>query len=181
MKDKFTQYLKNPIFKFLFFAGIMYISWLLIYYFLITEHTSWDYHLDHNIAYLSQQFMQLFGVETFIDLESDHVLLFLTEGNLRAVMIGDECNGFKLFAVFSIFILAFPGKWKAKMWFVPLGMLIIHLANIIRVCALLLIYDKYPEYLDFNHLYTFTIFVYAIILILWLWYIKKFSLYAKKD
>lgn len=173
--------LSNPIFKFLLIAGGLYVLWLVVYYYLIKGYTNWDYMLDYNIVLMSQQFLGIFGFETFIELEGKSVFLFVTEGDFRAVIVGDECNGFKLFSIFTIFIAAFPGNWKKKIWFIPLGILIIHLANIIRVSALLLIQNYHPEYLDFNHLYTFTILVYSIIFLLWYWYIKRFSAYVKKD
>jgi exosortase family protein XrtF len=177
MKKIFT----NPIFKFLLLAGGLYFLWLFIYYFLIKEYTNWDYMLDFNIVQSSQWLLGLFGFETFIEYEGITVMLFVMEGDFRAVIVGDECNGFKLFSIFAIFVAAFPGPWKKKLWFIPIGIIIIHLANIMRVSALMLIQNYYPEYLDFNHLYTFTIFVYAIIFVLWYWYIKRFSSYVKAN
>jgi exosortase/archaeosortase family protein len=56
-----------------------------------------------------------------------------------------------------------------------LGILIIHLLNIIRVIALTLLAYKAPEYLDFNHTYTFTILVYSVVFILWMIWALKIS------
>src|SRR5690606_21620755 len=136
--------------------------------------------LNYNIVSSSKTMLSWIGYDTFIDIESDHVTLVMNEGDFRPILVGDNCNGFKLFSIFSVFIIAFPGNWKKKLWFIPFGILIVHLANIVRVCALLLINNSHPEYLDFNHLYTFTIFVYAIIFGLWFWYAKKFSDYGKE-
>jgi exosortase/archaeosortase family protein len=172
--------LKNKTVRFLLFGGGFYLLWLLLYYFVVKSHTNWDYQLNYNIVEVSQWILQIFGIETFIDIESDHVIIVLNEGNFRPILVGDECNGFKLFSIFSIFVLAFPGNWRVKLWFIPLGILIVHLANIIRVSALLMINNHYPKYLDFNHLYTFTIFVYAIIFALWYWYAKRYSSHVKE-
>lgn len=170
-----SKLFQNKIVRFLLTGGILYVTWMILYYFVIKVHTNWDYHLNYNIVNLTHHFMGWFGVNTLIEIESDHVLLFMDGGNYRGIWVGDECNGFKLFSIFSIFIIAFPGDWKKKLWFIPLGLLIVHLANILRVAALVLINNHYPQYLDFNHLYTFTIFVYAIIFLLWYWFAKKFS------
>jgi exosortase/archaeosortase family protein len=142
----------------------------------IKEYTLWDYYLNYNIADLTIKFFSLFGVETFMDIESDHVRVFLSNSDYSGVWVGDNCNGFKLFSIFSIFILAFPtNNWRSKLWYIPLGLIIVHLANIIRIMALILINDANPSYLDFNHDYTFTIFVYGIIFGLWWWWLKKYS------
>lgn len=176
MRDVF----RHPASKFLFSGGVLYGLWLLIYYFLIKEYTEWDYYLDLNIVQLAHHWMNLIGYKTFITVESDHVILMMKDAVNSGVWVGDECNGFKLFSIFAIFIIAFPGQVKTKLWFIPMGMALIHLANVIRVSSLLIIYDSYPTALDFNHLYTFTIFVYSIIFILWWWWAKKYGR-VKKD
>lgn len=165
----------NKIIRFLIIAAALYISWLLIYYYLIKGYTNWDYQLNYNIVYLAHKFFSFFGTSTIIDIESDHVVLLLDSGNYRGIWVGDECNGFKLFSIFSIFIMAFPGRIKTKLWYIPLGLVIIHLANVLRIMALVWINNHYPSYLDFNHLYTFTIFVYSIIFGLWYFWAKKYN------
>jgi len=169
MKELF----ENKVVRFLLLAAGLYVLWLLIYFLVIKEFTSWDYLLNANIVELSNELMTAFGFETYVDTESDHVVLMMHEGLNTGVWVGDECNGFKLFSIFSIFIIAYPGKWKTKLWFIPMGIIFVHIANIIRVCCLAYISNYHPTYLDFNHLYTFTIFVYGIIFLLWLWYARK--------
>ncbi len=161
--------------KFVLLGGGMYLLWLLIYHLFIKEHTSWDFWLNYNIVVMAKNFFDVFGVETFLEIESNHVVLIKDLSLHKGVWVGDNCNGFKLFSIFSIFILAFPGDRSSKGWFIPLGLVLIHLANIIRVMALLLINDYNPAYLDFNHNYTFTIFVYGIIFLLWLYWIKRYG------
>ena len=169
------QIRKNRIIRFLLVAGGLYTAWLLLYYLVIKSQTNWDYWLNYNIVELAQSFFSLFGTDTAILTESDHVVLYLDAGNYRGIWVGDECNGFKLFSIFTIFIVAFPGKIKTKLWYIPLGLIIIHLVNVLRIMALVMINNHYPSYLDFNHLYTFTIIVYAAIFALWYIWAKKHS------
>lgn len=171
----------NRIVKFLITSALLYIAWLIIYYLGIKTYTNWDYNLNYSIVYFAEQLFQLFGTLSYIEIESDHVLFILDGGNRRPILIGDECNGFKLFSIFTIFLLSFPGNIKSKLWFIPMGLVIIHFANVIRVMALALINNYHPRFLDFNHLYTFTVFVYAIIFLLWYWWAKKYALNGKKD
>lgn len=165
----------NKIVRFLLIAALAYTLWLLVYYLVIMPYTPWDFYLNDNIAKLGQTVFSIFGAESDVYHESDHVVLYLTGGNNRGIWIGDACNGFKLFSIFSIFIIAFPGNWKKKLWYIPMGLIIIHLANVIRVMSLVLINNYYPRFLDFNHLYTFTIFVYSIIFLLWYIWAKKYA------
>ncbi|MEX1003065.1 MAG: archaeosortase/exosortase family protein [Crocinitomicaceae bacterium] len=173
--------LQNKIVRFLLLAAGLYLFWLLLYYFVIKTYTDWDFWLNYLIVENAQSLLALFKVSAFIEIDSDQVILVLSDSMYHAIRVGDECNGFKLFSIFSIFIIAFPGSWKKKAWFIPMGLVIVHLANVIRVALLLLINNYYHEYMDFNHLYTFTVFVYAIIFLLWYWYAKKHSAYASKS
>jgi exosortase/archaeosortase family protein len=166
---------QNKIIRFLIVAAVLYLIWLIIYHLGISQHTNWDFHLNDNIAFLAQIGFDWMGKSAEIVYETDHVVLYLNEGSFRGIWIGDACNGFKLFSIFTIFIIAYPGPWKTKLWYIPIGMLSIHLANVIRVIALLLINNYYPQYLDFNHLYTFTIFVYSIIFLFWYIWAKRIA------
>jgi exosortase family protein XrtF len=93
----------------------------------------------------------------------------------NGLWIGDSCDGISLFAVFAIIIICFPGPWKKKMWFIPIGILLIHIFNIIRVTALCMIIYYSPQSLAFNHTYTFQILAYALIFFLWIRWINKYS------
>ncbi len=160
------------------FVGVgvsLYVLWLILYQYVIKASTTWDFWLNYNIVEVSNYLLNFFGIDSYIDIESNHVMLLKDSGYNSGVWVGDNCNGFKLFSIFSIFLIAYPGSWKSKIWFIPLGIIIIHLANIIRVIALFIIGDHYPEWLDFNHLYTFTAFVYSVIFVLWIIWIRKFG------
>lgn len=174
------NWVKHPAVRFLLNGVFLYGIWLLHYYLFIKKFTNWDYNLNYSIVYLAHEFFNLFGQTTVIEIESDHIILMTDSFKNSGVWVGDECNGFKLFSIFSIFIIAYPGPWKTKVWFILMGIAIIHLANVLRVMALLLIYENYPTALDFNHLYTFTILVYSIIFILWWIWSKKYGTNALK-
>ena len=69
-------------------------------------------------------------------------------------------------------MLVYPGSWKKKLWFIPFGIITIHLINVLRIIglALTVFYFPDPELLDFNHTYTFTVLVYGYVFYLWfLW------------
>jgi exosortase/archaeosortase family protein len=171
---------ENKIVQFLVVGGAIYLVWLVVYNVFIKEYTIWDYYLNYNIADLTVMFFSWINVEAAMEIDSDHVIVSFPFSNYRGVWVGDNCNGFKLFSIFSIFLIAYPGNWKSKLWFIPLGILIVHLANITRVMSLVAINDSNPAYLDFNHDYTFTLFVYSIIFGLWYWWLKKYASNGKK-
>ena len=90
------------------------------------------------------------------------------------VIVGPSCDGVVLFALFAIFVASFPGRWLRKVWFIPLGIAVIHAANAFRIICLLWIQLYFGEdAMTFNHDYTFTVFVYSIIFLLWYLYAAK--------
>jgi exosortase family protein XrtF len=113
------------------------------------------------------------GYESFI---SDNATI-RTVGidGTHGLWIGDPCNGLTLFALFAIFIVAYPGPWKHKLWFIPVGITVIHFLNVMRITALCIIVMKRPEWLDFNHTYTFQLLMYGFIFGLWWIWIQKLS------
>jgi exosortase family protein XrtF len=91
-----------------------------------------------------------------------------------AVWVGDPCNGVVLFALFTGFIIAFPGPGLRKLWFIPLGCGLIYLLNILRVGLLAVLQHWGPAgSVDFNHHYTFTFVVYGVIGALWVCWVKR--------
>ena len=76
-------------------------------------------------------------------------------GSLNGVTVGAPCDGIVLLALFTVFIVAFPGPWKHKLWYLPAGLIAIHLINAIRITALAVIAHVKIEWLQFNHDYTF--------------------------
>jgi exosortase family protein XrtF len=93
----------------------------------------------------------------------------------HGLWIGDSCDGLELFALFTFFILAYPGSWLHKVWYIPVGITLIHTMNIIRIVLLCIIVQKKPSWLEFNHTYLFQILMYGFIFFLWFIWIKKFG------
>ncbi|MEX2379242.1 MAG: archaeosortase/exosortase family protein, partial [Vicingaceae bacterium] len=95
--------------------------------------------------------------------------------NTSGVIIGNPCDGLSLFILFTAFVAVFKGKWWFKAIFILLGILLIHILNVIRVIGLALVVKYAPDSLDFHHSYTFTLFVYAFIFLLWMFRIKVYQ------
>ena len=71
-------------------------------------------------------------------------------------------------APFAIFILPFGAVVPSVVH--PAGIALLHLANIGRVVVLTRIQATSPDWLEFNHDYTFTVLIYGLVFALWhLW------------
>jgi exosortase family protein XrtF len=94
----------------------------------------------------------------------------------RAVLaVYEGCNGINTMLIFAVFVVAF-GPWRKPMaWFIPVGILIIHGMNLLRISLLFFVSRFLPDAMYFVHKYLFTAFLYAVIFGLWLIWIRKFT------
>lgn len=168
--------MNRKLVRFLIFAGVFYLAWYLLYQFWISPHTQVDYKIAQSLSYFAVAFLEWMGFTPMPHEESFHVVIGLADSMSAGVWIGNECNGLTLFAVFTTFIIAFPAAHKSKIWYIPLGLVIIHFLNVFRIIGLLLVDHYHRDWLDFNHTYTFTIVMYIFIFLLWYFWISKFAL-----
>ena len=106
--------------------------------------------------------------------DSEHYRTIGVQGG-SDLWVGDPCNGVALFAVFLIFLIAYPGPWRHKLWFAPLGLLSIHLINALRIVVLAIVVTIDYELLNFQHDYTFYVIVYGWVFLLWAIWVKRFA------
>jgi exosortase family protein XrtF len=164
---------EKRILRFLLVFLGMYTAWKLLYEWVIHPWGYLDTLVINDSSLWAIWVLDTLGFETF---QGDHATIRTigVQGS-NGLWIGDPCNGLTLFALFSLFILAYPGNWKHKLWFIPAGITLIHIMNIIRIAALCIITKKSPEMLDFNHTYLFQTLMYGFVFLLWYIWIKKFS------
>jgi exosortase/archaeosortase family protein len=93
----------------------------------------------------------------------------------RMLGISNACNGQVLYPLFSAFILATQSHWLNKILMLLVGNGLIFFTNVGRIIGLILIKYYKPNWLDFNHKYTFMLIVYGLIFILWMVWVQKFS------
>ena len=164
----------EPIVRFLAVGFALYISWLAIYEWWIHPLHWVDELVINNTIVCSRMILGWLGYVTEIDGER----LMRIPGT-PGLFIGDSCNGIALFALFSIFIVAFPGQLISKIIFIPVRIAAIHFLNILRVVLLAIIETYSYSWTEFNHTYTFTILIYAFIFGMWLFWINKYSALKK--
>jgi exosortase family protein XrtF len=162
----------NPILRFFLIGTVSYFSWFFLYELYLLPHTSLDGYLVDLLVKGSEGLLKLFGfaLTEFNDGDfRNHIAIQGTPG----VTVGAPCDGMILMALFIIFVLAYPGDNRRRIWFIPFGIVTIQILNILRISGLALIVYWNESYLSFNHDYTFTIIVYSYVFGLWYWWSKK--------
>lgn len=175
-----TALKQNRFLKFLFISSVVYLILYLTYEFVVKKYSNLDQAFIRIIINWTDALLHLFGYKTFKVLGDTEFQSVGIDGS-QGVWVGAACNAVTLFFLFAVFVLAYPGHQKSKIWFVPLGIFTIHIINIIRVAALALISFYKPEWLDFNHTYTFTFLVYGYIFSLWILWVNKYSVLPQNE
>lgn len=158
------------------FLGL-YLLWVILYYPLIQPWGKLDTLVINDSSLWSLFFLKHLGYQTFVG--PNPTMRTIGIDGTHGLWIGDPCNGLTLFALFATFILAYPGSWKHKLWFIPVGITLIHAMNILRITLLCIIVLKKPSWLEFNHTYVFQLIMYAFIFLLWYIWMKKFGTIKK--
>lgn len=164
----------SPFVRFVSKAGLIYLILYFIYQFVVKRYTLYDQGFIGWIIESSDFVLKALGYTTFKVLQDRDMQVIGIDGS-NGVWVGSNCNAITLFSLFAVFIVAYPGNQKAKWWFIPAGIVAIHLLNILRVVALAIVANSFPQYLNFNHTYTFTFLIYLFIFSLWIVWVNKFA------
>lgn len=96
----------------------------------------------------------------------------MVSGDRVILNVFEGCNGLNVIIVFLAFVLAFGGALKKMLWFIPLGILVIHIFNLLRILLLYFLSNSHSTYFYYFHKYFFTAAIYlAVFFLWWLWII----------
>lgn len=165
----------KELFAFLLVAIALYSLWHFGYEEYLSPNTKFDHRTSHFIAEQAAAIIGWFGHETAVVNWSIYPNLIVVDGK-ASVSVATQCNGLPMLFLFAGFLLAYPGPWRRKVWFIPAGILFIHLLNLARIIALsYLINTQSPLAFELNHKYIFQIVVYTVMGLLWVLWIAYLS------
>lgn len=95
--------------------------------------------------------------------------------NGHGISINENCSGLKQFLQFFLLMLLYPGPWKHKTWFIPSGLIVVHLTNLIRIVILAVTMANWPSYWHFVHRYPARLLFYFVLFSLWVIWNEKFN------
>jgi len=98
--------------------------------------------------------------------------IWIMENDYSLVRMFEGCNGITIMILFVSFLFGLSAFHSSLLWFIPAGLLLIHLANLIRIYALILVQVNRPEWTGFVHKYLFTLILYAFVFALWVWWVQ---------
>lgn len=177
-----------PIRLFLGKALLLFIGWKLLYGLVLFDSKVLDHPLTINVAESStyvlnnlttmsgfyterEYFSDIFEGE-LVEIESSSIY----HNDFKVLYIADVCNGLELIVLYIGFILCMPSSFWRKSRYIILGILIIHLVNILRCVGLIYLREYYQLYFEFAHKYLFKLMVYSATFVMWIVFSRKIHL-----
>lgn len=179
--------LKSLISRYSYFKGIIYFIIILL-----ASHYFWKFSFIEGTdlrglpqVFLWRNFDLSFIFNLAVDSLSSQVYwlihdIFNIDINLfgNSIYIKDtsslvkivwSCSGLKQMFVFLCIILFYPGSEKHKLWFIPVGLMLIWILNVIRISSIVALFKIFPDYFDFFHEISKYVFYFIIFLFWVLW------------
>jgi exosortase family protein XrtF len=162
----------KPALKFLGLFLLIYFLGNLVYGLFIESFRNTPDPVTIRVSRQVGWILNLTGRKTEVTLNpSAPTVLMKYAGNI-VVSIYEGCNGVNVMIVFVAFLVAFGGSRKKMIWFMPAGLIIIHVANLFRVGLLYVVAQSYSRYFYYIHKYVFTAIIYVIVFALWYTWIR---------
>lgn len=151
--------------------------WFISYEFFIKPEGILDHYLTNWVSEGTNMLLHLFGFNSYYlpAPKVGNTLMFIPPIEKPIVRIGASCNGQELFVLFTLFICAYPGKWKVKIPFILIGLLIIHVANVLRTFSLVMLAYNKSHYYNFFHRYIFIFLIYGLVFLMWKYWATKYG------
>lgn len=168
------------------YEGILYFSVLLFFF-----HFSWKIAVDGD---MEGDNIYLFGKDVtpawfhtaclwltsavvwFIRLLPDTqalvgepTALYFPDGGIKITIVWG-CTGLKQMFIFAGIILFYRGSFLKKLWYIPLGCIILTAYNIVRIGLIAVFTRGYPERFDSLHDGIFRYIYYTIVFLLWVYW-----------
>jgi len=169
---------EKQLIRFLYTSIGLYILWFGLYEFWLKPDGHIDQIITENISMIMRKMLVWTGYDVHYTQarKLGETYIYLSNAPFPFVRVGASCNGLELLILFTIFIIAYPGKKKHKAIFIFLGLLGIHILNIFRNYWLaLFVLHQEMDMFDLFHRYIFIFMVYGAIFLLWMLWVNKFS------
>jgi exosortase family protein XrtF len=180
LRTYFRQY--RPFFIFLFRFFIVYAGLTLIYKLYLRQFDSLlVVQVDDFTQLVAGQVKQLllfFNYDCTLMIHDSQPAVKLYLQNTYVARIVEGCNALSIMILFAAFVVAFKGKIKQTLAFIAIGIVLVHILNIVRIALLSIALLHYPEQENLLHGVVFPLFIYGVVFGLWMVWVNKFSNYA---
>lgn len=181
MKEYLIKY--RPFLQFLTVFLLSYLALIGLYQLYLSQFDSAIFEVDgitQIVAEQSRMVLDGFGYNVTLSPHLSDPSVKVNIDGVAIVRIIEGCNAISVMILFVAFILAFSNGFTKTLGFIIVGLIIIHVLNVVRIALLTIGIMKYPEYTHILHGVIFPLVIYGIIFLLWIIWVTKFTSNATK-
>jgi exosortase family protein XrtF len=147
----------------LFFAKALgvYVLWYILYDLWILPDGRVDLWLSEHIVSLGGSMLAGLGFDVY----AQGRIIGLAGTNMLEII--DGCNGIEVIGLFAGFVLAYPGRSLNRLIFIPAGILVLYLTNVVRILVLAITQLHAPGIFTITHDYSTTAIFYVVVFLMW--------------
>ncbi|MFV8368257.1 exosortase family protein XrtF [Flavobacterium sp. LB2R40] len=177
MKKYFILYKPFLVFLATFFLAYLVLTFLYQRYLMSFEENKID-SFTRMVSENTVQVLQLFNDGSRLEETRGDSYIKLFYNQQYVARIAEGCNAISVIILFISFVAAFSGKLKTTLLYILGGSLLIYVLNILRIAMLSVLIFYFPKQGPFLHGVIFPLYIYGVVFILWLIWVRKFSKYA---
>jgi exosortase family protein XrtF len=170
-----------PAFRFLIAFLGLYLGLNLLYGWWISSYQGTADWATNLVTEQTSYILNILGEQTITQPKSDAPTIRIIKESRTVISVFEGCNGINVMIVFLSFLFAYRGSWKSLVWFLPMGLFLIYVANLIRVALLFYVAEYWQHYFYYVHKYLFTAAIYLVVFVLWWWWMKMVSGFSLKN
>lgn len=119
--------------------------------------------------------LHLIGYNTTVQDHGTEAKIALRMAGTTVLYVFEGCNGVNVMIVFVAFLVAFGGPGKSFAFFLPAGIIIIHVFNLLRIQLLFHLAKNNERHFYYYHKYLFTATLYLVVFALWAFWVIRFN------
>ena len=152
----------SPLARFVLTALAVYAAWFVVYDLWLLPDGRLDRAVALGAAVVARGSLGVAGADVW----GAGRVVGLAGGD--GVQVADGCNGLSTTGLFVGFVVAFPGPWRSRAWFLPSGIAVLFVVNAVRVAVLAGLQVGAPGWFDATHTFLATSVFYVVVFGLWL-------------
>ncbi len=122
-------------------------------------------YMARHVAELCTWLLHFIGSNITLDASNT-----LRHENSVSVQIIWGCTGLKQAYIFFCIIAFSRGPWTKKLWFIPLGLIVVYIFNIFRITFIIAFIENHHNSFDLLHFYIFKYLFYLLIFAMWVYW-----------
>jgi len=167
---------------FLLFLAVFFLTYIVLTFLYQNYLNSFEENKTDSITKMvgknTEQVLLLFVDDAAIEESTAHPYMKLFYNTKYVARIVEGCNAVSVIILFLSFVIAFSGKLITTVLYIVGGSLVIYLLNVLRIAALSALIFYFPKQEALLHEVLFPLYIYGVVFILWLIWVRKFSRYA---